>query len=731
MSNYPIDWQRRKTGIRNKLENVCQRCGIVLDDTHYHYWKGKLRKDSMFLHTHHMTPLSSGGKNSYDNLTLLCAGCHSYQAGHEHLREKQEVEEYYQIFRPFYFNKKRNSLYGQMKGTTNRKKAKSILANIGPHKATIEALELEFEKLVTICRKQLRRTGKKFRDFTSVEQALIMIYFYNGWNTFGVLPTGSGKSLCFTSVAEALEDEGLTVVISPLISLMKDMKAKFNRCECFNSTLSQEERRKVKAKISRNEISLLLISPERLKEDNFKTFLESTRISRIVIDEAHCITEWGYRFRIKYLRIIDFIKDYNAKHQKQIPILLLTATATAKTAKKILASLELDQKKCAIVLPATLKRDNLHYQIEKCTDDGNKLQLIKKKLKQMRKSKGIIFSLFANQGENAKGAYDAESICESLSKLKGCQVRYYHGKLSTYERNAVQDWFCEKNPRKNKVLVATSAFGMGVDIPDIRFIYHFYPPLSMESYWQETGRAGRDDKDSDCILFYANGDLDRMAMFGLLPRFEKIAMIYEALVNGNIIIPFNASKNRKFSRFIDELKRLRVVKKQKPKRQIANRQFVVYEIRRDINMKSMEAMWAVAKVYPKKFSGFPYKRICSLIEIYSNHIKKGDKYYRVPAGQGGGAKNLALRAVNPDLNVFLELGAFEMHNMKDSLDRYSLLDAYYSPRDFERMEEWLGARRDDVNEAKSRVSKMVRTKNLQRYVDKFWGNELKNLNSSW
>lgn len=734
MGSYPTDWNKRKTALRNKFANTCQNCGIVLSDNSFHFWKGKHRRDTMFLQTHHIKPISEGGNHGIKNLTLLCTGCHAYKSGHEHLKDSPMVEEYFKIFRPYYFNKKRDELLGEikkkLKNKSNIDKVRAILSKIKPHDKPMQAFEEDFDSLVAMASEQIKSNNLKKNvvkfDFTSVEQGLIMTHFYNGWNTFGILPTGSGKSLCFSAVAEALKDRGMTVVISPLISLMKDMRGKYNFSEAFNSALKVNQRKNIIAKIKKQKLPLLFLSPERLIVDNFKRLLESIQISRIVIDEAHCVADWGNSFRIKYLRIIDFINDYNKKHQKQIPILLLTATVTEKGMEKILDSLGLDSNKIAIV-PGDLLRTNLHYRIARCKKDEEKIEKIRRVIRSRKKSKGIIFSLFANKGKKMKKSKDAESIADRLKDLKGVDVKFYHGKIPNMdERNEIQKWFSEKVTNKSKVLVATSAFGMGIDISDIRFVYHFYPPTSVEAYWQETGRAGRDGKTSYCVLFYSKGDLKRLQLS--VTGFEKIAMIYEALVNGVIIIEKDKTSNKNFVRFISDLRKSKLISHQKETyRTISDIKFVVYKIVQGIGQKKLNHMWKIVRDYPNKFNGIRYKRITSLIELYSNRQwENGNLIYPIPASKGGN-KIFSIKSVAKDMNVLLQAGAFEMLTMKDNQDRFLLIDDYFSPTDYARLNELIQRRKEDVEESKRLVETMVNKRNLQKFVNKFWMDEISKL----
>lgn len=705
------------------------KCGIVLSNKTYHHWKGGLRKDSMFLHTHHVEPLSRGGSNALKNLALLCAGCHSYEEGHEHMRETKEVIEFYNIFRPFYFNKKREKLYEEMeiqKGSYIEK-VRSILVRLKPHGLSEEHVEEDYTRLLKICARQEKISISKF-DFLSAEQALVMLHFFYGRNTFGILPTGGGKSLCFTAVAEAKQEEGITVVISPLLSLMQDMKKRFRKCEQFNSALESKERKEVIRKIREGKLSLLLISPERLKVDNFKKLLEETRIARLVIDEAHCISQWG-GFRTKYRRIIDFVLDYNLKHQKQLPVLFLTATASERVFDDILQNMKLDRNKVAIVIPKSLERKNLRYSIVRCNDDEDKFKKLKLLLRKNSGRKGIVYCPFATRGTNVQDSYDVMAIVKELSNMKEVDVRPYHGKMSSEERKDVQNWFTARVVRKAKVLVATTAFGMGIDIHDIRFIVHFYPPLSMEAYWQETGRAGRDGKVSDCILFYSSGDETRTSAFGLLPRFEKFVLNLETLVNGRILIPVEISKNVNFSSFIKELVSAKVLKKTIDRKTIHSKSYLVYSIREKLTKKTITKMWEIVSQYPKRFNGFSYKRITSLIEIYNSRIPfEGKTCFLIPSLSDKRNKRLlSVASVSKDLNAFIEQGIFSMDTTVNGVDRYLLEDEEIGRDNYAELKEWLDGERTEFEQTREIIRQLVRKRNLQKFASNYWKEELRKL----
>ncbi len=306
-----------------------------------------------------------------------------------------------------------------------------------------------------------------------------------------LMPTGGGKSLCYQ--IPALKFEGLTIVISPLISLMKDqvdnLKANGIDAEYINSSLLFEEIENVKKKIQRKDVKILYVAPERLALDDFKIFLTTIQISLIAIDEAHCISEWGHDFRQEY-RNLKFLKTIFPN----VPIIALTATATLKVKDDILKQLSLTNPRIFI---SSFNRENLNLIVMQKKNTFNKiLSLIKK-----HKNESIIIYCFSRK--------DTEKIAQRL-KENGFEALPYHAGLSNKIRKQNQELFIKD---KVNIMVATIAFGMGIDKPDIRLIIHHTFPKSIEGYYQEIGRAGRDGLSSDCVLFYSKGDKRKHEFF--------------------------------------------------------------------------------------------------------------------------------------------------------------------------------------------------------------------------
>ncbi len=421
----------------------------------------------------------------------------------------------------------------------------------------------DYDRLWEVMQELGRRKGKKYLDFRSREQGLITLRFLKGQNVFGVIPTSGGKSFTFQTVAQMTD--GLTVVISPLIALMKDMvwvdkdwfysKGKKNQdWTYFNSDLSPQEKRKVKNRIRAGTVKLLYISPERLKSADFNDLLKACkkRVRRFVIDEAHCILGWGENFRVSYLHIgkeIQKLQKELTKGQK-IHVLLLTATATPELQYATVKNLGIHiEPENFITQLKDADRSELRIRLHKVSSDKQKISWLVKQLKRggcFYNKRGIIFSAFAKGGEGL-GAYNAEMIAEELKQNHIKRARCYHGQMDAKSRSEVQEAFKSDELR---VLVATKAFGMGVDLSNLDFIVHFYPPLSLEDYWQEAGRGGRGKDASkgeycDCIVLYDSSDYRNSLDYSVLKSFtsvtgfEKVLCTFTSVAKGEWC--FNAS----------------------------------------------------------------------------------------------------------------------------------------------------------------------------------------------
>ena len=323
------------------------------------------------------------------------------------------------------------------------------------------------------------------------EQEAIIHSILSGRNTFVIMPTGAGKSLCYQ--LPAIVSEGMAIVISPLIALMKNQVDQLNafgiNAQFLNSTLNKAEITRVKRDALDGSLKLLYIAPESLTKEENLDFLKQTNISFVAIDEAHCISEWGHDFRPEYRRIRGIVENIG-----NLPIIALTATATPKVQQDIRKNLQMDE---AEVFKSSFNRKNLYYEIRPKND--TKKQLIRYIHNNKGKS-GIIYCLSRKTVEEI-----AEFLC--LNEIKALP---YHAGLDGSTRIANQDAFLNEEV---DVIVATIAFGMGIDKPDVRFVIHYDVPKSLEGYYQETGRAGRDGLEGNCILFYSYNDILKLDKF--------------------------------------------------------------------------------------------------------------------------------------------------------------------------------------------------------------------------
>jgi ATP-dependent DNA helicase RecQ len=329
-----------------------------------------------------------------------------------------------------------------------------------------------------------------YGQFRGTQEAIIQNVI-EGHNTFVIMPTGAGKSLCYQLPALVLP--GTAIVISPLIALMKNQVDQLNafgvNAQFLNSTLTKAEMNRVKKDVISGEVKLLYVAPESLTKDETIEFLQKATISFVAIDEAHCISEWGHDFRPEYRRIRGIIDNIG-----QVPIIALTATATPKVQLDIQKNLQMDD---ASVFKTSFNRTNLYYEVR--PKHNTKKQLIQY-VKQRKGLAGIIYCLSRKK---------VEEIAELL-KVNDVRALPYHAGLDPHVRMANQDAFLNEDA---DVIVATIAFGMGIDKPDVRFVIHYDTPKSIEGYYQETGRGGRDGLDGDCLMFYSYDDIVKLEKF--------------------------------------------------------------------------------------------------------------------------------------------------------------------------------------------------------------------------
>ncbi|QIF05960.1 RecQ family ATP-dependent DNA helicase [Roseimicrobium sp. ORNL1] len=316
-------------------------------------------------------------------------------------------------------------------------------------------------------------------------QEQVMQTLLEGRSALALFPTSAGKSLCYQLPAVLME--GVTLVISPLIALMKDqvqaLQARGIAAARLDSSLSADEARQVYDDLRTGTLKLLYIAPERLMNEAFVERLKRLRIAMMAVDEAHCISEWGHNFRPEYLRLAHVAKELNIH-----PVLALTATATPSVAKDIRNAFGIEQRDH---VQTSFHRANLHYRITPCAADKRKAYLTKVLLK--RKVPSIVYVTLQNT---------AEEVATHLQK-SGVNALAYHAGLPDEQRHEAQDRFMSGEV---DVIVATIAFGMGIDKADIRAVYHYNLPKTLENYMQETGRAGRDGKVSVCELLACGDD---------------------------------------------------------------------------------------------------------------------------------------------------------------------------------------------------------------------------------
>lgn len=334
---------------------------------------------------------------------------------------------------------------------------------------------------------------KKYFGFDGFrgKQEDVMRNLLSGKDTFVIMPTGAGKSLCYQ--LPAIMMEGTALVISPLIALMKNqvdqMRAHGIEAGFLNSSMSRSEYEKVKQKALDQTLKLLYVAPESLVKEEFIDFLKRSNVSFVAIDEAHCISEWGHDFRPEYRRIREILNQI-----KDVPIIALTATATPKVQLDIRQNLRMENAPLYIT---SFNRENLYYEVRPKVDPVP--EIIRFVKKNLHKS-GIIYCLSRRK---------VEEIAEIL-KVNGIKAVPYHAGLDSGTRSKHQDQFLNEDIQ---VVVATIAFGMGIDKPDVRFVIHYDVPKSIESYYQETGRAGRDGLEGNCLLFYDFNDIVKLEKF--------------------------------------------------------------------------------------------------------------------------------------------------------------------------------------------------------------------------
>ena len=337
-----------------------------------------------------------------------------------------------------------------------------------------------------------------FDQFKGEQEAIIQSLL-SGHNTFVIMPTGGGKSLCYQ--LPAMISEGTAIVVSPLIALMKNQvdavrytSGQDGVAHFLNSSLSRTQTNEVKEDLLKGDTKLLYVAPETLSKEETIEFLKQLKISFFAIDEAHCISEWGHDFRPEYRRLRDAIEAI----RPGTPILTLTASATPKVQQDIIKNLRMEEAQLFI---SSFNRPNLYYEVRPKPDSA--IELHKEIIRFIRDNEGksgIIYCLTRKK---------VEDLAELL-QINGIKALPYHAGLDNKLRAENQDKFLMEEV---DVIVATIAFGMGIDKPDVRFVIHYDIPKSIEGYYQETGRAGRDGGEGKCIAFYSEHDVEKLYKF--------------------------------------------------------------------------------------------------------------------------------------------------------------------------------------------------------------------------
>ncbi len=344
----------------------------------------------------------------------------------------------------------------------------------------------------------LHKELKKYFGFSQFKglQEEVISSIVKGNDTFVVMPTGGGKSLCYQ--LPALIEDGTAIVVSPLIALMKNqvdairgISSENGIAHVLNSSLNKTEVKQVKDDIRNGVTKLLYVAPESLTKEDYVDFLRGQTISFMAVDEAHCISEWGHDFRPEYRNLRNILKRIG----DNIPIIALTATATPKVQEDILKNLGIPN---ANTFQASFNRPNLYYEVRPKTKniDADIIRFVK----QNEGKSGIIYCLSRKK---------VEELAQTL-QVNGIKAVPYHAGLDAKTRSKHQDMFLMEDI---DVVVATIAFGMGIDKPDVRFVIHHDIPKSIESYYQETGRAGRDGGEGHCLAFYSYKDIEKLEKF--------------------------------------------------------------------------------------------------------------------------------------------------------------------------------------------------------------------------
>jgi ATP-dependent DNA helicase RecQ len=360
---------------------------------------------------------------------------------------------------------------------------------------------------------KMKRTMRKVFGLDKLRpgQAQVIRSVLEGNNTLAIMPTGAGKSLCYQ--LPSLHISGTTIVISPLISLMKDQVDKLGdaglEASQLNSALTSQEKQENLDQINTESSDFIFVTPERFTNPEFLADLRTNALDMIVIDEAHCISEWGHDFRPAYLAVGTAIKTFGSP-----TVLALTATATPQVIEDIEKQLDLGKLH---IVNTGIHRPNMEYEVKRVTNEREKHEELVKMI-QNSSGAGIVY---------AATVKTVDTLADWLRSFD-FKVEKYHGRMKASDRKQNQEAFMSG---ELKTIIATNAFGMGIDKPDIRFVVHYQMPGSLEAYYQESGRAGRDGQPATCSLFFQLNDRRTQQFFlgGKHPKFDDILAVYQAL----------------------------------------------------------------------------------------------------------------------------------------------------------------------------------------------------------
>jgi len=374
----------------------------------------------------------------------------------------------------------------------------------------------------------------KFEKFKKSQKEIIDQVIFSNKDILAIMPTGSGKSLCFQ--LPALVNNNLTIVISPLIALMKDqvdsLRKKGIQAHFLNSTLENYEKKNIYSKLENKKIKLLYVAPESLKNEKLLEYLEKIKIDLVVIDEAHCISTWGQNFRPDYLKIKYLLKKLNNPQ-----ILALTATATKQVEKDISLQLNRNLK----TIKTSFNRKNLYKEVITLNNEIDKIDYLKNIIKKIQVP-AIIFVSYQKTAENISKILQKQNI----------NAEFFHAGIKKEEKNKIQEKFISG---EIDIIVATIAFGMGIDKSNIRTVIHYNLPQSVENYFQEIGRAGRDGKTSNCIILVTSDDEEKIKKLISLsfPDKESIENLIYYIKNQKNNPFFSSAKKISYNCAIDEV----------------------------------------------------------------------------------------------------------------------------------------------------------------------------------